>query len=685
MRAFRWIGREREVLAALVVQVLALLPVLRTPYRYDDTFNSAFAGGAELQGDPWVAATWEIVERWLHEQGRFFPLSGFQTYGQFVYVQSLTAYKVLLIVWVVVATVAVVALVRRLGASPALAALVAVGATLTMQIRNYHDPLIAYAGLQQAVLAYMALSGLLFHVWLRDGRRWALAGSLALIALATLTYESAPLLCGVHLVVAVAERRSAVRGLVAAMPALGVGAAFLVFSLYLRSRASAPVDAYTAVIDLPVNLRTLGNQVLGAVPLSYVGLNPGDTFVFRGELLKSMGVGSILVGVVLAVLVWWLVTRAAAEATRRPWAASLALALGVVLVLAPAAPIALAGRYQGELVAGVAYLPVFIEGFGVALIAVAVLMFVRGRVGKSGVAVGAVILGVAAGSVAAITHRANTVMADSFAGEKRAASTLRTALARGVVDEAPDGVQVFAGPMPPAWLVPGYFTMYGQARPGAVTPVAGVADARAAALARGEPSWYFESGLNHVLAGPLGGGARAQLFLAGDTGTSHVLLDATGAGSGRVLADQSGDRVVGLPPASVIEKVAFAALPPGAPFPLVGFAGCTGPDPSLLGGLWCSRQGAVGVANPGAAAVQVRLVFGISTSEEDGAPVRVRWPGGARSLRAGATPVRVSLPLEIPAQGAAVVQIRTTAKQVPESLDPRRWAVLLHEPAVRPR
>jgi hypothetical protein len=54
-----------------------------------------------------------------------------------------------------------------------------------------------------------------------------------------------------------------------------------------------------------------------------------------------------------------------------------------MLLLAPAVPIAVAARYQVELVPGLAYIPVFIEGFGVALVVTALAWLVAPRIPRA--------------------------------------------------------------------------------------------------------------------------------------------------------------------------------------------------------------------------------------------------------------------------------------------------------------
>ncbi|MGK2938017.1 MAG: hypothetical protein ACSLFR_09490 [Solirubrobacteraceae bacterium] len=665
-----------ELLAVVGLQVLLLWPLLTTPYMGDDGLNASFSGGMATTHQSFTELTWNVAEGWIVQQGRWFPASFYLGYGQFALVHSMVGYKLLLLLWVVLSTVCVMALVRRLGGGPAVAALVAIGATLTVQFRFYNDPVISYTGLMQSVLAMMALSALLFDVWLRDRRWWALVLSLVLIVLAASTYESAPLLCGMHLVVAIAERHNLRRGMLASLPALATGAAMLVLSLVLRARATAPSPAYEANADLSVFIPAFGKQLLGTLPLSYAAFNPGSVFLFRGDaFVKSMGPASIIAGVLVALVVFWLVREAWNWSFTAPWTPWLAMGLGIVLILAPAAPIALARRYQAELVPGISYLPVYLQGFGLALVAAGLLGLLRRSLRRTGavMVVASVVLALGAGSVAAVTHRANTLVRDGMQPTRDVQLNLRHAVEAGLFADASSPRTLVTLDAAPYWLTPEFVATY---RPvlfpaGARVPDPGAIDTKDAA-----GDWYVQPGQFEAWAGPIAGGAPAKLFLAKGSGHTRVALLGGERPGALVHPDPEADRMVTLPRGVLAHDVAVVPVADESAPTLYGFAGCSGPDPGSLN-VPCGRLGAVAVVNPTGEPLRVDVRATVSTSGPRPAAVQLSWPDGTRSLRVGLTAKPVSMSLNLPARGATVIRVQTSARPVPATLDPRRWSVVL--------
>jgi hypothetical protein len=103
-----------------------------------------------------------------------------------------------------------------------------------------HDPLVSYVGLVQTVVIYASGTILMFLAWLRRGGNWRLAVVLLLTVCAYVTYQDAYLLAIILVPVAWYERRcSWRRAAILALPALIVGAAFIILAL-IRSRGIRP-------------------------------------------------------------------------------------------------------------------------------------------------------------------------------------------------------------------------------------------------------------------------------------------------------------------------------------------------------------------------------------------------------------------------------------------------------------
>ena len=423
--------RSHELLAVSLLQVVLLWPMLRTPYLFDDAFNSEFKADRILHGSGFFEQVWFVATSWITGHGRWFPVGVFQGGLVFELVQDVVVYKALQLAFVVLSTLCFAALLRRLGASPAVAALVTLGATLTFQFRFFHDPILAYEGLQQAVLAEMALSALCFHIWLRDRRWWALAVSLALFAVAASTYDSAPLLCGLHLVIAIAERRAARGGRASGAPRAG-------------DRRGLPGALLRVARPLPHDGRVRG-RVLGRQDRRHArqsALRHPPALVRRVQPRRSLHVSRAHVarddgrridsrgrarGDLRRV--------AAARRPQRGHRAAVgrrgsSAGLGAVLLLAPAAPIAMATRYQADLAPGIAYLPVYLQGFGLALLAIAAVTAIGvGRL-RSAALVGAFAIAlrlIGRRSSGEHPRRRSDAAATTYPADRRARARRRTA------------------------------------------------------------------------------------------------------------------------------------------------------------------------------------------------------------------------------------------------------------------
>lgn len=642
----------------LAVQVAFLWPLLRTPYLFDDEINSSFRGGGGYERVTFLHHVWTIAHGWI-DQGRWFPVSFFQGYAQFQYLPGLFSYKVLLLALVVVSTVSVVALLRRLGLSPTSAALVALGATLTIQFRLYNDPVLAYTGLQQSVLTELALSVLLFHVWLRDARRSALIGSVVLIALAASTYESAPLLCAMHLIVAIVERRRVRAGFRAAAVPLGTAAAFLALSMVLRSQAVAVAPGYQANLAPATVLRTFGDQLLGTVPLSYVGLNPGGRFVSREDLiLRSIGLPSIVIGLAVMLVSWWLFHRGSREPIADRAERWQAVTLGTVLIVAPAAPIALARRYQAELAPGIAYLPVFLQGFGLALVitSLAVPWLVGSRQRRVLAAGAALMLGLGA----AFAHRANVVVVDMTQPAKHVREAARTALDRGALDRMPEGTRMVASPGSPLWVQPAWIYQHAKIRVASIGP---------GTVGRNSGDWWLGTGPDYVATGPLSGQSGPSTVTLTQGGSRRIVLS---AGVSPWAGQAAPGSTTTLPSGALPDLVDVAPLDQRRPA-LYGFAGCGGTEGGSgpAGFHWCDRRGALAVVNPTREDQHLTGAFSVQTAGPQGARVSIVLGKQRRTLNVGAVPVPVRIPIDIPARGTLTIMFATDGQRVVAPGDPR--------------
>lgn len=341
--------------------------VTSTPYLGDDTINKSLRDvGMTLPG-----LIGKYTHQWMVNEGRFFPGSLAWSYSLFWYAGSRIEYKLILGLVTALAAVVIALLAGRLTGQRRLA-LVAVPVVVgLLQIRVGLDGLIAFAGLIPLTTALTL--GAVLILCARRGVWWSLLAALCYGA-ALVTYETVLLFVPVLVLVVVLVRRSWRPAIALVVPAVIQAGVVLV----LRSRLDHdPSVAYTVSLDPATVLRSFAEQALGAVPLSNV-------LVARptGVLLT---VSMIAIALVLAGLPTYAALRELGPIGRaeRRSAPTLAL-LGLWMWFSSAGMVAITARWQEALAPGLAYIPVVYGYFGLALVLLALGVWLEAVTSKRG-------------------------------------------------------------------------------------------------------------------------------------------------------------------------------------------------------------------------------------------------------------------------------------------------------------
>lgn len=303
-----------------------------------------------------------------------------------------TEYHVFIIALTVVCGALLWTLVRRLTESERLAGLTVLLFAAFVQFRFYDDTMLGYyGGVQDAVIFLLGSLITLLNV-LRGGRAawgWALATAV-LFALACATEEWVYPLMIIHVLLVLVDRRD-VRGLLtAALPPVVVGVVFFLLSLKgttAQSRAALGT-LYTPVYNVGKILHALVVTWVPPLPTSYriFALGPtqffygsGTPYQLGGSLTPAEWLAATWRGIVVFIAVagfcrW-------GRGVRRPTAPSVPrsalrlAAVGVPLWLVTPLLISVSAKYEleGSLARG--YLETFAQVIGVALLAVALLIW----------------------------------------------------------------------------------------------------------------------------------------------------------------------------------------------------------------------------------------------------------------------------------------------------------------------
>lgn len=419
------------VLAGLGFAIIA--PVLWSDWLGDDAFYSLLRGALIARHVSLMHAIVQAFTLWLFANGRFYPGHILEKYLVFYVFTGLVAYKAFL----VAATLLTVEVFRRCVAgytTTAIANLSGLVVVALFTLRGYHDPILSYNAGPQAVAMLMLLSLMAFRRALVQPGWIAYAGSVALYAAAVLSYEDAYLLCVLFPLVARTQRvpgRDAIR---LAVPYAAVAGALIALSLVMRRLVQLPnASGYAFGADPHRIAVTALQQIVAAFPLTYWGFDPSRIYSRSdlGDFLRNAPL-SPAVFLAFAAAAWWCLSRLPRDGK---YAAGLAW-IGAAVVVLPALPIAATLKYQRELTWGLGYLPVFVEYFGVALLACAVTLIAARRFSPARVRGAAC---VTLGLIAAMTQATNVRLVREGVTSRAARAALEGQLRGGLLANVRNG------------------------------------------------------------------------------------------------------------------------------------------------------------------------------------------------------------------------------------------------------
>ena len=446
-------GRLRfpwELSLALAVQFLMIVPILRSAWEFDDQINSTTKGALHLTHTGWWDFSTNIVRGWIDGPGRWFPLGFYWGYAQSDVFTNLLLYKWLLVVYSLLACMVVFALMRELGLGRGPSALVVVGMAVATQVRLFPDPHMAYGGLTQVVTILLASAMIAYQRWLK-GRPWPyLAACLFLTAVAASTYEAVYLCAPLFVIQAIRERSGFKAIARASIGPVALMVGFIVLGAYLRSHGTDGANGpYAPGFGFGELINTFVDQFVGAIPLTYAHFNPQH--VFDVTRLLHAELYDMLVGCAAAIVTWALLSRARWDRAER-WSPLETAAIGIAFWVIVAGSLALAKRYQVEIVVGLAHVPVYFEEVALAITVVSVAGFVSQRLTpafrarfRGTFAVGGAVL---VGLVATLQHHANDVVITATEPARELRNMEERALAAGLFDRLQDGSVLYTAAQP---------------------------------------------------------------------------------------------------------------------------------------------------------------------------------------------------------------------------------------------
>lgn len=356
-------GSPSAAFAWLVAWLVAL--VVATPLTDDDLINHQIRATAAATHESLADLILRYTRAWMNNEGRFFPGSITWSFSLHWFTGSVIEYKLVLGLVLAVSFAITVVAVRSITESRELGNFAGAALISLLQMRVGFDPMSDFAGLLPLVAGLVL--GSLAIVLRRSGWRWMLLAA-GMYSFAVLTYETSVAFAPALILVVILRRRGWRSAAAFAVPA---GTQLAIVAV-LRSRlAHDPSPAYQISMDPSVIGRTFWRQASGAIPLSQWILGDG--------LAPAISRGAVALSIVIVMVpVFILARRAIFTATPVDRSSLVSLfVLGLWMILCAAGIVALTARWQSELIPGSAYLPVYFEYVGLALIVVSVAEAVR--------------------------------------------------------------------------------------------------------------------------------------------------------------------------------------------------------------------------------------------------------------------------------------------------------------------
>ncbi len=430
----------------LVAGFVLLTPVLSTPFFGDDIYNSQRAAVLDSSGGTFWTSSLDGTRQWMATEGRFFPVAAIENNALFASVPSRSSYKILQLV----AITGVIVLLGTLGGlltrNKKIGLLIALLALPSLQFRYWYDPIHSF-GLLLPSLALKTLgSWILALIGLRSKKKltalFSYVGAGLLWTAGLLQYEIIYLLTPVVLILVWIENDASTNN---RWTAVGVFFAptFILGNYVATLRSTAtPSPAYTTNLALDDFLPAFIYQTIGAIPgtasLFSASLpSPGTLIATTTPLTLA---GAIAGGTAASILIKDLHLPSLKSTL------SMALIGGSLFIL-PALPIAASMRWQTELGWGYAYLPVFLQGLGLAILlcGLGVLVFKAGKVlvdneprlniPSWSTAAASICFGVFVGSLFLITATGNQWVAEELQGFRVQQETTDAAFSTGFLNQ----------------------------------------------------------------------------------------------------------------------------------------------------------------------------------------------------------------------------------------------------------
>ncbi len=380
----------------LLITAASLGMLIRSGYFWDDAVNSTIYLSEKKDSISTAQHLLDFMQNYL-KLGRINVLSSY--YYFFFYIENVHIYKALIILMILVNQLIFRFVLMEFGFSRNEARLGMLLIPLMLQTRVYQDPVSGFYGLMQVLTAEMLLCAHFLSCWLRSGKKSMLALSLLSFGIGLMTYEVCfPFLIMICLLIW-AQRRSFLRAVRDSLPFAVLVIVLIAAVIFVRDKYVTKA-AYAGVafsLEPSLILRAFIRQVTAGLPLNFYSAGymaavldktwPAASFMNYDlrSVLSAVELSDLMI-LAGALACLFLICGSGKDKMRIQLTPVI---LGFSFALLPAVTVALSQRYQGQLMKGLGYLPVYIQYYGVVILVLLIFRTVKRSVSARALCLGA--------------------------------------------------------------------------------------------------------------------------------------------------------------------------------------------------------------------------------------------------------------------------------------------------------
>lgn len=357
-----------NLLGFLLINALALVPLLNTGFFFDDILNSQIRGHMMLTDRSLWGVTTFYAMQWMTNEGRLFPLA-FHAYSVFYLLGNVLLYKFFVMGVILASIAAFFTFLLRFTRSELIPAIAVLLLPLLFQFRASWDPILAFNAAYPLITLLLFSSLNLFLRAVDEGDRRLIWPAVLLFLCTELIFEVTYPICLVYGGVAYLRLKNVKAAARASWPFFVVTLCLVLASIILRAQATNLSGTYQIHLDVGLIIKTYFVQLFGAVPFSYFFFDPHAVFANQISKWPTTVVQLLPLVVLLAAFTVFALRRRPSGNldSQNKIDRSDILVIGALLLTIPPALISLSPKFQAQSW-GDAYLPVYITYFGLCLL-----------------------------------------------------------------------------------------------------------------------------------------------------------------------------------------------------------------------------------------------------------------------------------------------------------------------------